>query len=219
VGRVQSDRCFPTEPGWCTLDLDEEIGDVVIRTASIRDIRADGPTAVLVGASRAARVAAATGLADHLQLDLYRVDLAAVASQYIGETEKNLDRLLGRIGELDAIVFFDECDAIFGKRTSITSRDDGATRQRRTVIDRLEDHGGLVVLGVTGASVVDESVFRRPPIIVEVHPHSEVWRPSIEGTPPMRTVPLRSAAIGAVATAVLASAAAVAISRRWKPTS
>lgn len=190
---------------------------MVLRHPSVRDIGADASTAVLAGASRAARTAAATALADHLHLDLYRIDLAAVASRYIGETEKNLSRLLDRTGDLGVILFFDEADALFGKRSTLDSSDDHTAGRRQALIDRLEDHDRLVVLGVTAVAVVDTSVFRRAPIIVEVDPRPELPAPRGVVAPPVRTVTLRTA-IRAAAGAALASAATVAIRQARKRT-
>jgi SpoVK/Ycf46/Vps4 family AAA+-type ATPase len=95
--------------------------------------------ALLLSGSNAA--AAAESIARELRRDLFRVDLAAVVSQYIGETQKNLDRLFAEAEANDAILFFDEADALFGKRSEVkdahtvmrTSRSDISCNVSRSI--------------------------------------------------------------------------------------
>ena len=83
---------------------------------------------VFAGPSRSGKTKAAEALAVKIGLDVYRIDLAAVANKYIGETEKNLARVLERAEAKDLILFFDEAEALFGKRTEIRDAHDRGTR-------------------------------------------------------------------------------------------
>lgn len=101
--------------------------------------------ALLLSGSNAA--AAAESIARELRRDLFRVDLAAVVSQYIGETQKNLDRLFAEAEANDAILFFDEADALFGKRSEVKDAHDRyANIEIGYLLQRIEEHRNLVVL-------------------------------------------------------------------------
>jgi SpoVK/Ycf46/Vps4 family AAA+-type ATPase len=101
--------------------------------------------ALLLSGSNAA--AAAESIARELGRNLFRVDLAAVVSQYIGETQKNLDRLFAEAEANDAILFFDEADALFGKRSEVKDAHDRyANIEIGYLLQRIEEHRNLVVL-------------------------------------------------------------------------
>jgi len=94
--------------------------------------------------------------------DVYRIDLSSVISKYIGETEKNLERIFERTEYGDAILFFDEADAIFGKRTSVSdSHDRYANQEVSYLLQRIEDYPGLVVLASNFKSNIDDAFIRR----------------------------------------------------------
>ena len=76
------------------------------------------------GPSRTGKTLAAEVLSNELQLDLFHIDLSKVVNKYIGETEKNLRRLFDATEKGDAILFFDEVDALFGKRSEVKDSDD-----------------------------------------------------------------------------------------------
>ena len=91
--------------------------------------------------------AAAEAMAKELRRDLYRVDLSAVVSKYIGETEKNLERLFAEAGAKDAILFVDEADALFGKRADVKDAHDRYSNlEVNYLLRRMEKYDGLVVL-------------------------------------------------------------------------
>ena len=91
--------------------------------------------------------AAAAALAKILRRDLYRIDLSAVVSKYIGETEKNLERLFAAAEANGALLFFDEADALFGKRTEVKDAHDRyAGLAISYLLRRIEEYGGLAVL-------------------------------------------------------------------------
>jgi SpoVK/Ycf46/Vps4 family AAA+-type ATPase len=90
--------------------------------------------------------AAAQAMAKQLRRDLYRVDLSAVASKNIGETEKNLERVFAEAGAKGSILFFDEADALFGKRTDVKdSHDRYSNIEIDYLLQRIGQHDGLVV--------------------------------------------------------------------------
>jgi len=95
-------------------------------------------------------------------LDVYRVDLSMVVSKYIGETEKNLEKVFSKAEHKNWILFFDEADALFGKRTSISdAHDKYANQEIAYLLQRLEDYNGLVILSSNMRSNVDEAFGRR----------------------------------------------------------
>ncbi|HVO89975.1 MAG TPA: ATP-binding protein [Casimicrobiaceae bacterium] len=99
-------------------------------------------------------------------LDVYRVDLAMVVSKYIGETVKNLEKVFRKAENW--ILFFDEADALFGKRTTISdSHDKYANQEIAYLLQRLEDYGGLVILASNMRSNVDEAFTRRLQSIIQ----------------------------------------------------
>ncbi|PSL44801.1 ATPase family protein associated with various cellular activities (AAA) [Chitinophaga niastensis] len=95
-------------------------------------------------------------------LDVYRIDLSMVVSKYIGETEKNLEKVFSRAENKNWILFFDEADALFGKRTSISdAHDKYANQEIAYLLQRLEDYPGLVILASNMRNNVDEAFVRR----------------------------------------------------------
>ena len=95
-------------------------------------------------------------------LEVYRIDLSMVISKYIGETEKNLEKIFRRAENKGWILFFDEADALFGKRTSISdAHDKYANQEIAYLLQRLEDYPGLVILASNMRSNVDEAFTRR----------------------------------------------------------
>ena len=95
-------------------------------------------------------------------LDVYRIDLSMVVSKYIGETEKNLEKVFKKAENKRWILFFDEADALFGKRTSISdSNDKYANQEVAYLLQRLEDYPGLIILASNMRNNVDEAFTRR----------------------------------------------------------
>lgn len=94
--------------------------------------------------------------------DVYRIDLSMVVSKYIGETEKNLSQLFDRARSKDWILFFDEADALFGKRTSVRdAHDKYANQEVAYLLQKIESHDGLVILASNFKSNIDEAFIRR----------------------------------------------------------
>lgn len=100
--------------------------------------------------------------------DVYRIDLSLVVSKYIGETEKNLSKLFDKARNKDWILFFDEADAIFGKRTGVRdAHDKYANQEVSYLLQRIEAHPGLVVLASNYKSNIDKAFTRRFQAIIE----------------------------------------------------
>ncbi len=94
--------------------------------------------------------------------DVYRVDLSQIVSKYIGETEKNLSKIFDRAEHKDWILFFDEADALFGKRTNVqSSHDKYANQEVSFLLQRVEDFSGLMILASNYKSNMDEAFLRR----------------------------------------------------------
>ena len=108
-------------------------------------------------------------------LDLYRVDLSQVVSKYIGETEKNLDRVFTTASKSRVVLFFDEADALFGKRTEIDDANDRyANIETSYLLERLEQHEGVVVLSTGSRDQIDEIFLRLMDVVVEIKTRDEL---------------------------------------------
>jgi ATPase family associated with various cellular activities (AAA) len=127
-----------------------------------------GVRALFTGPSGTGKTLASGWLATQLGLPLYRVDLAAVTSKYIGETEKNLAQLLARAEHAEVILLFDEADSMFGKRTDVKeSNDRFANAQTNYLLQRIESFDGIVFLTSNSRSRFDPAFFRRLDMIIE----------------------------------------------------
>ena len=127
-----------------------------------------GLYALFVGPSGTGKTLAAEVIAGALGLDLLRVDLASVVSKYIGETEKNLDRIFRSAEGGDAVLFFDEADALFGRRSEIKDAHDRyANIEVDFLLQRLEQYEGVVILASNLAQNIDESFTRRMQFTVD----------------------------------------------------
>jgi hypothetical protein len=126
-----------------------------------------GISALFAGESGTGKTMAAEVIANHLRLNLYRIDLAAVVSKYIGETEKNLRRLFDAAEDGGAILFFDEADALFGKRSEVKdSHDRYANIEINYLLQRMESYGGLAILATNMKSALDTAFLRRLRFVV-----------------------------------------------------
>jgi SpoVK/Ycf46/Vps4 family AAA+-type ATPase len=126
-----------------------------------------GITALFAGDSGTGKTLAAEVLANQLRLNLYRIDLSAVVSKYIGETEKNLRRLFDAAEDGGAILFFDEADALFGKRSEVKdSHDRYANIEVNYLLQRMEAYRGLAILATNIRSALDIAFTRRLRFIV-----------------------------------------------------
>jgi hypothetical protein len=126
-----------------------------------------GVSALFAGESGTGKTLAAEVLASTLELDLYRIDLSGVVSKYIGETEKNLRRLFDAAEESGAILFFDEADALFGRRSEVRdSHDRYANIEVNYLLQRIEAYRGLAILATNMRSALDPAFIRRLRFVV-----------------------------------------------------
>jgi hypothetical protein len=130
-----------------------------------------GVRALFSGPSGTGKTLAARYVASQLGLDLYRVDLAAVVSKYIGETERNLDQVLGRAEELDVVLLLDEGDALMTRRTEVANANDRyANLETNFLLQRLETFEGIVIVTSNASSRIDSAFQRRIDVTVEMSP-------------------------------------------------
>ncbi len=141
-----------------------------------------GMTALFYGQSGTGKTLAAEVLAQQFHLDLYRIDLSATISKYIGETEKNLAQIFDAAAVGGAILLFDEADALFGKRTEVRdSRDRHANVEVSYLLQRMEAYQGLAILTTNMKNALDNAFLRRIRFIVEFpfpaqEQRMEIWR-------------------------------------------
>ena len=111
---------------------------------------------------------AAEVIANKIGLDLYRIDLASVVNKYIGETEKNLKRVFDAAEISDMVLFFDEADSLFGKRTEVSdSRDRYANLEVSYLLERMERYKGLAVLATNLGHNIDPAFQRRMDFVID----------------------------------------------------
>ena len=127
-----------------------------------------GVRALFVGESGTGKTLAAHWMATRLGLPLYRVDLAALTSKYIGETEKNLSAILGAAEHADVLLFFDEADSLFGARTDVgDAHDRYANAQTNYLLQRIEEFDGIALLASNSRDRFDPAFTRRLDAILE----------------------------------------------------
>ena len=150
------------------LDLLRSIVDRVHHDATVYDewgypaIPSRGLVALFSGPSGTGKTLAAEIVAGELGLDLFKLDLSSVVSKYIGETEKHLDQLFDAAGAGNSVLFFDEADSLFGKRSEVKdARDRYANIEVSYLLQRLEAYDGVVVLATNFEKNVDEAFLRR----------------------------------------------------------
>lgn len=128
----------------------------------LKRILKPGYRALFYGPPGTGKTLAATLLGKKNNMDVYRVDLSMIVSKYIGETEKNLSKVFDLAENRNWILFFDEADALFGKRTSTnTSNDRHANQEVAYLLQRIEDFPGIVILATNLKSNIDEAFARR----------------------------------------------------------
>jgi hypothetical protein len=141
-----------------------------------------GISALFYGESGTGKTMAAEVLANQFHLDLYRIDLSAVVSKYIGETEKNLGRIFAAAETGGVILLFDEADALFGKRTEVQdSHDRHANVEVSYLLQRMEVYQGLAILTTNLKNSLDAAFLRRIRFMVlfpfpEAPSRTEIWQ-------------------------------------------
>ncbi|HEX7177273.1 MAG TPA: ATP-binding protein [Pyrinomonadaceae bacterium] len=124
--------------------------------------RGTGLIGLMSGPPGTGKTMAAQVIAAELELDLYRIDLASTVNKYIGETAKNLRRLFARAADMNAVLLFDEADALFSKRTEVRdSHDRYANADTNYLLQLIEDYPGVALLATNKRQNMDEAFVRR----------------------------------------------------------
>jgi hypothetical protein len=150
-----------------------------------------GIVSLFTGPSGTGKTMAASIIARELQMDLFAIDLSSVVSKYIGETEKNLSRIFDDAHNSSAVLFFDEADALFGKRSGVQdARDRYANIEVAYLLQKLEQHDGVVILASNLAGNLDEAFARRIQHRVEfcmprAFERERIWRGCFPSTAPV----------------------------------
>ncbi|HST86145.1 MAG TPA: ATP-binding protein [Kineosporiaceae bacterium] len=130
--------------------------------------RGHGVTALFAGDSGTGKTMSAEVIAAELGLDLYKVDLATVVDKYVGETEKNLERIFSEAAGVNAVLLFDEADAVFGKRSEVRDAHDRyANIESAYLLQRMETFDGLAILSTNLRANIDEAFTRRLDCIID----------------------------------------------------
>ena len=159
-----------------------------------RTSRGLGVSALFAGESGTGKTLAAEVLAHELGLDLYRIDLSATVSKYIGETEKNLGRMFDAAESSGAVLLFDEADALFGKRGEIKDGHDRyANLEVAYLLQRMESYRGLAILTTNLRANLDRAFLRRLRFVVQfpfpdVAERSAMWRIAFPAATPLRDI-------------------------------
>ncbi|MFE4868583.1 ATP-binding protein [Streptomyces sp. NPDC056682] len=165
---------------------DRVLGEWRLRTGGGRG---RGVVALFAGDSGTGKTLAAEVVAGELGLDLYVVDLSSVVDKYVGETEKNLERIFSEADRTDSVLLFDEADAVFGKRSEVkSSHDRYANLESAYLLQRLEAFDGIAVLTTNLRANIDEAFTRRLDLVVDfpfpdVELRATLWRACLAGVP------------------------------------
>lgn len=167
--------------------------DALARRCTLREALADqagagpggssgglGVRALFSGPSGTGKTMAARHLARHLGRELWRIDLSAVVSKYIGETEKALDRALAAAESRDIILLLDEGDALMARRTEVGNANDRyANLETNFLLQRLEDFAGIIIVTTNAADRIDTAFARRMDVVVPFRPPDAALRAAI----------------------------------------
>ncbi len=146
-----------------------------------KHLRRRGMCALFSGDPGTGKTMAAEVIANMLNVNMYKVDLSMVVSKWLGETERNLGEIFSATEATDNILFFDEADALFGKRTEVTdSRDRYANVETSYLLQRIEDYDGIVILSTNYRTNIDQAFFRRMQYGInfdkpDLHCRREIW--------------------------------------------
>ncbi len=154
--------------------------DQVYEEWGFRAVPSAGLVALFAGPSGTGKTLSAEIIAGDLGLDVYKIDLSAVVSKYIGETEKNLERIFSAAGAVNLVLFFDEADSVFGKRSEVSDAHDRyANIEVSYLLQRMESYDGLIILATNFKKNIDEAFLRRIHVAVEFPIPEEDERRSI----------------------------------------
>ncbi len=160
-----------------------------------------GLNALFCGPPGTGKTMAAEVIADELQLDLYKIDLSQVVSKYIGETEKNLHQIFNEAQTCHAILFFDEADALLGKRSDVKDAHDRyANLEIAYLLQKMEEYEGVTILATNLRQNMDEAFTRRIRFIVDFPFPEEEYRHRIwQGIWPKETPLAEDVELGSLA--------------------
>jgi hypothetical protein len=150
-----------------------------------------GIAALFEGQSGTGKTMAASIIGRELGLDVYQIDLSCVVSKYIGETEKNLSRIFAEAQDSSAVLFFDEADALFGKRSEVKDAHDRyANIETAYLLQRMEEYTGIVILATNMKQNLDEAFIRRMRFIVQFpfptdEDRERIWHKAFPADAPM----------------------------------
>ncbi len=159
--------------------------DVLLNEWNMKHIIKPGYRVMFYGPPGTGKTLTASLLGKYTKRDVYRIDLSMVVSKYIGETEKNLSSLFNKAANKDWILFFDEADAIFGKRTNVRdAHDKYANQEVSYLLQRIEAHPGLVILASNLKDNIDAAFTRRFQSIIEfdlpnVEERIQLWKNNV----------------------------------------
>jgi SpoVK/Ycf46/Vps4 family AAA+-type ATPase len=143
--------------------------DAMVESSSLFELggKSPGLAALFTGSPGTGKTLAAHIVADELGLDLFPVDLPAVVDKYIGETEKNLERVFHQAESMNVVMFFDEADALFGRRSEVKDAHDRyANQEIAYLLQRMERFDGLTILATNLRGNIDQAFSRRMSAIV-----------------------------------------------------
>ena len=176
---IKMDRNFSLKDIVLPVDRKMQLGDVINFVKNKNEVYYDwgfkekmglsnGLNILFTGESGTGKTMAAQIIANELEMEIYKIDLSILVSKYIGETEKNINRIFHEAQTSNAIIFFDEADAIFGKRTEIKDAHDRyANVEVSYLLQKLEDHDEIVILASNLKHNIDDAFIRRMHFIVE----------------------------------------------------
>ena len=150
-----------------------------------------GIAALFEGQSGTGKTMAASIIGRALGLDVYQIDLSCVVSKYIGETEKNLSLIFSEAQDSNAVLFFDEADALFGKRSEVKDAHDRyANIETAYLLQRMEEYSGIVILATNMKQNLDEAFVRRMRFIIHFpFPNDDdrerIWHKVFPGNAPL----------------------------------
>jgi SpoVK/Ycf46/Vps4 family AAA+-type ATPase len=144
---------------WKQLSLPAERIEMLSKIAA--SARSNSTTTLFTGANGTGKTLAAEALAHELQTELYRIDLRAVVSKWVAETEKNLNQLFDDAERNSAVLLFDEADALFGKRTEVRDSHD------RFAAERIQSYRALTILSVSKKDSLDPKLLARIQFVID----------------------------------------------------
>ena len=132
-----------------------------------KSLQVNSKRILFIGAPGTGKKTLASLIGQQLSTDVYKIDLSMVVSKYIGETEKNLSRVFDMAEHKNWILFFDEADALFGKRTNVgDAHDRYANTEIAYLLQKMENYNGIVILATNFKSNIDEAFARRFQIVI-----------------------------------------------------